>query len=145
MVESSQAQGAEVIVVDANIVAYFFIQGSFTEKAQALFESQPIWATPRLCSHELLNILATLAKTGRDPLNKILDIWRRAHDLLLPFQQEVDMEKALHIACRLHLSAYDAQYLALADALGVPLITQDHKLIAAAPKVAQSLQGFLRS
>jgi predicted nucleic acid-binding protein len=45
----------------------------------------------------------------------------------------------LEIAAQLHLSAYDAAYLAAAEALGTRLITEDTRLLGVAPEIARSL------
>jgi predicted nucleic acid-binding protein len=58
-----------------------------------------------------------------------LDIHRYEHEPLLPRIWEL----------RENLTAYDAAYVALAEALGAPLVTFDSRL-AAAPGVAAAVQ-----
>jgi predicted nucleic acid-binding protein len=40
-------------------------------------------------------------------------------------------------------SAYDARFLALAEAIGLPVVTEDKKLRDAAPNLTQSLADAL--
>jgi predicted nucleic acid-binding protein len=47
------------------------------------------------------------------------------------------------MACVLGISAYDASYLAAAEALQVPLVTEDRRLLAVAPQIAHSLRASL--
>lgn len=41
------------------------------------------------------------------------------------------------------ITGYDAQYVALAQSLTIPLITEDRKLRMAVPKVGVSMQEFI--
>ena len=49
----------------------------------------------------------------------------------------------LAIAARYRVSAYDARFLALADQLGIRLITEDARLRSAAPVLTQSIAEAL--
>ncbi|MGH8034943.1 MAG: type II toxin-antitoxin system VapC family toxin [Lysobacterales bacterium] len=55
----------------------------------------------------------------------------------------MDMDEALAVAAQYAITGYDAQYVALAQSLGAPLITEDRKLRKAAPRIAFSVQEFL--
>ncbi|MHB0981592.1 MAG: hypothetical protein ACYC5Q_16250 [Thermoleophilia bacterium] len=56
---------------------------------------------------------------------------------------DVDPGVAVGVAMDLDLSAYDAQYVAAALALGGVLLTEDRGLLARAPSVARSLVDFV--
>jgi predicted nucleic acid-binding protein len=58
-------------------------------------------------------------------------------------QCEVKMDAALAVAAQYAIIGYDAQYVALAQNLNAPLITEDRKLRNAVPGVAFSMQEFL--
>jgi predicted nucleic acid-binding protein len=47
-----------MIVVDSNVLAYLYLPGEFSAKADALLESDPEWAAPILWRSEFRNILA---------------------------------------------------------------------------------------
>jgi predicted nucleic acid-binding protein len=47
------------------------------------------------------------------------------------------------VAAKYAVTGYDAQYVALAQSLNAPLITEDRKLREAVPGIAFSMQEFL--
>lgn len=68
--------------------------------------------------------------------------WREAVELLAGRFHSVDMMLALRLAIDHKISAYDAQFIALAQQLQVPCITEDRRLRRAFPHVAISMQEF---
>ena len=56
---------------------------------------------------------------------------------------EVEMDTALAVAAKYSITGYDAQYVALAQNLNVPLITEDRKLRGAVPGISFSMNDFL--
>ena len=54
-------------------------------------------------------------------------------------------DAALALATRHGVTAYDARFLALAERVGLRLVTEDSKLRAAAPALTQSLADALAS
>ena len=53
------------------------------------------------------------------------------------------MEAALAVAAKYGITGYDAQYVALAQNLAVPLLTEDRRLRLAAPEIGVSMQEFI--
>lgn len=85
---------------------------------------------PHLVDVEVAQVLRRFAATGvltasrgREALQDMidLDLTRYSHDLLLPRIWEL----------RGNLTAYDAAYVALAEALAAPLVTCDRKIATA--------------
>lgn len=132
-----------MIVADANLVLYLLLPGARTEGAEAVYERDPAWVVPRLCLSEVRNVLARQVRARAVTLADAEVMMRRAEELVGSRQLEVDSATVLRIAASSGLSAYDAEYLALAEILGVPLITEDRALHAAAGLQAQSVATFL--
>lgn len=57
---------------------------------------------------------------------------------------DVGTPPVLSLATSSGCSAYDCEYVALAQDLGVPLVTTDRALVKAFPGVAVSLEAFAR-
>jgi predicted nucleic acid-binding protein len=122
-----------LIVVDANVVAFAFIAGEKTELARALKERDPDWRLPRIWREELASVLATQVRAGRLKRDAALGVYDEALTALLVGETEADPLLALELATDLGISAYDAQYLALARQLGVSCVSEDGHLRRADP------------
>lgn len=128
-----------MIVVDANVVAYAFLEGDKTPLARALKERDPDWRVPRVWREEFANVLAVQVQAGRLKREQARGLLVAALDVLLPGESETDPGAAFELAMAKGISAYDAQYLALADTLGARLVTEDGALRRAAPARTASL------
>ena len=131
-----------MIVVDTNIIGNRFVEGEWTELA---FQAQSIdgeWAVPVLCRHEFLNVLVTLGRHGMLTARECEERWGIVEPFLLAREWPVDMAAALDLALRRSLTAYDAQYVVLAQTLGVRCLTEDRALLRTCPDVAISLEEF---
>ncbi len=128
-----------MIVVDTNVIAYFFVDGEHTAAARALRQAEPRWRVPPLWRHEYLNVLATFARAGGADVGAAQVLWRDACILLAGCEQEVDMASALDLAVSEGISAYDAQLVILAQGLGVDLVTGDRRLLERFTAVARPL------
>ncbi len=113
-----------MIVVDVNVVAY-------TASAERLLESDPAWAAPRLWRSELRNILATYVRSGQIELHDALDLFQRASDVIDRDEYEVDTPAVLRLCRTSGCSAYDCEYVALAEFLDLEFVTADKALAKA--------------
>ena len=121
-----------MIVVDASVVIETLLRTSAAESAERwLFDSDETLHAPHLLDLEVAQVLRRCAAVGeidqargREALADLADfpLRRYSHELLLPRVWEL----------RSNLTAYDAVYVALAEALDAPLLTRDRR-IAGAP------------
>ncbi len=132
-----------MIVVDANILVYSLIEGDYSPLVHKLRERDMDWRTTGLCLHEILNVLATYQRRGILTLAQCKKLLDHAERFMKVAQCEVKMNAALAVAAKYAITGYDAQYVALAQSLHVPLITEDRKLRDAVPGIAFSMQEFL--
>lgn len=132
-----------MIVVDVNVVAYYFIDGEKTALARELMRRDPDWRVPPLWRHEYLNVLATYARRGGATARQAASLWRQALDFLGPREEATDPETALALAIGHPVSAYDGQYVALSQRLSAKLVTEDRRLLKVFPRSACTIQALL--
>jgi len=132
-----------MIVVDANILIYSLIEGDYSPLVHKLRERDVDWRTTGLCLHETLNVLATYQRRDILTLAQCKKLLEHAERFMKVAQCEMKMEAALAMAAKYTITGYDAQYVALAQSLNVPLITEDRKLREAVPGIAFPMQEFL--
>lgn len=134
-----------MIVADTNLVAQLILNLDLTALAQRIYRRDPDWRLPELWRHEFLNVLACYLRFDKVPVPRLLLAWQKSVELFTASTCEVDMPLALELAGERNISAYDAQYVALARVLSVPLITENRKLRRAAPSETISMRQFLDS
>ena len=130
-----------MIVVDSNVVAYLYLPGDYTEKAEALLEHDADWAAPLLWRSEFRNILAGYMRRKTLTFEAARDVQLEAESLLAGAEHEVDSHQVLELVRDSECSAYDCEFVALAMTLGVKLVTMDAKLLKAFPKYAVALSA----
>ena len=131
-----------MIVADTNLIAYFLIEGEFTTKAEAVYQQDTDWIAPYLWRSEFCNILALYLRQNLISLEEAVEIMDRSQLLLINKEWEVDLDLVLKLTSVSNLTAYDCEYVALANKLNIPLVTSDLQIIKAFPKVAISLTDF---
>jgi predicted nucleic acid-binding protein len=120
-----------LIVVDASAVIELLLRRSAAQSIQTrMFAGHEELHAPQLIDVEVAQVLRRYALAGElDPGHgralladfMLLPMRRHSHSVLLPRVWDL----------RHNLSAYDAIYVALAEALDAALLTDDKRLIAA--------------
>lgn len=117
-----------MIVVDTNILAYFFLPSDFTPAAEALYARDSDWVAPVLWRSEFRNLLAGYMRRGNLTFDQAFSLQTAAERLLNGREYEVDSESVLRLVSESNCSAYDCEFVVLAQRLGVPLVTMDGKV-----------------
>ena len=123
-----------MIVVDSNVVAYLYLPGEHTAAAEALLESDPEWVAPLLWRSEFRNILAGYLRRKTLSFDQICGLQAEAENLLAGSEFAVDSRAVLELVRDSDCSAYDCEFIALANKLDIKLVTLDKKLLKAFPK-----------
>lgn len=132
-----------MIVADTNLLAYAFIEGEFTADARAVLDKDPEWHAPVWWRSEMLNVLAQAVHSGMLTPVQAHTVFELA-TAHMSTREHVPPETAvLETAVRFRISAYDAQFVATALDLGVPLVTSDKGLLKACPQIAVSPRRFV--
>ena len=123
-----------MIVVDVNVLAYLLIPGKYTNSAEQVLEVDSHWVAPRLWRSEFRNVLSTYLRSNLLELADAVLLYQRAKDLIGTEEYEVETSDVLRLSKQSKCSAYDCEYIALAEFLDLKLVTADAKLSKAFPQ-----------
>ena len=132
-----------MIVVDSSVISFLFLEGELTESVKELHRIDSEWITPPILNHEMLNILAVVG-TADQAVAPMEEIWRDIRALLGSRQQVPDPLRSLHLAIELKISGYEAQYVARAQQLNMPLVTEEQRLLEQLPDLCLSIEEALK-
>jgi predicted nucleic acid-binding protein len=114
------------ILLDASTIMAVILNEPYKGKVIKLTENA-ILLSPEVISFEIGNALINLFKKRKITEEKLLEAYKVY--VSLPIRNiKVDIEKALKIACKYKIYAYDAYYLEAAYRLKLPLITFDEPM-----------------
>ena len=130
-----------MIVVDTNVLAYLYLPGKHSAAAEALLLRDSEWAVPRLWRSEFRNVLATYMRGGLLSYDDAVRIHRTAESLMASGEYDVGAVEVLRLAKDSGCSAYDCEFIALAQHLDVKLVTAEARLCKAFPKLTLGLSG----
>lgn len=133
-----------MIVVDTNVIHYCWVHGQHTEAAQAVRQRDPDWHVPILWRSEMRNVLTAYLRRGLLSRPQISAILRTADRALVGSEHIVGDELVLEVVANSALTAYDAEFVALANALSVPLVTADKAVLKAFPQQALTMDQFVK-
>jgi predicted nucleic acid-binding protein len=131
-----------LIVADTNVIAYLLLEGPFTPEARAVYEKDPEWVAPLFWRSEFRNVLIVLLRRGLLSLDDALSTMDRAERLMKGEGYQIDSARVLRLAADSGCSAYDCEFVALAQDLGVPLVTSDRGLIEKFKPLVVSMSAF---
>lgn len=132
-----------MIVADANLVIYLFVAGPHTAEAEEVLRRDSRWAAPLLWRSETRNALIGLVRAGALNTEEAVHIMAQAERLFAGAEYAVSSPRVLLLAHDSGCSAYDCEYVALAEDLDVPLVTTDRAILRAFPDRASLPRVFL--
>jgi predicted nucleic acid-binding protein len=133
-----------VIVADANVLVYRYVRGPFSSLADAANVKDADWRVPLFWRCEFTSAVLKLVRAGALSEAAALEAIAGASTHLTGREMDVPQDRAMLAALRFGTSAYDAQYVALAEMLGVSCVTADQPLAQKAPAVCVLLDTFVR-
>ena len=131
-----------MIVADTNLLVYLYIRGQRTEQAEAVLVRDPLWAAPLLWRSEFRNTLMGLVRRAALPLEDAIQVANDAERWMGGREYAVLSHRVLQLAAHSGCSAYDCEFVALAEDLEMALVTTDRALLKAFPAIAVAPEVF---
>jgi predicted nucleic acid-binding protein len=117
---------------------------SLSVAADAAWSKDADWIVPILWRSEFRNALAGSIRRGSLIVEEAIAIANLAEAMLDRREFTVSTSAVLQLVSRSKCSAYDCEFVALAHANGVRLLTVDRQILHEFPEVAISLDKFVR-
>lgn len=96
------------------------------------------WIAPLLWRSEFRNVLSICLRKGLLELPVVLQAAEEAEHLMDANEFEVNSTQVMSLVSDSSCSAYDCEFVALAEDLNVPFVTLDKKIIREFPDIAIS-------
>ena len=130
-----------MIVADNSVVVGLaFPNDAYHAPALEARRRDPEWHAPYLLLSELRSVGAGYLRKG-EKLSAVLAMLDNAAAAVVT--QDVRPTEVMGIVAGSTLSAYDAEYVALASRLGCPLVTTDRHVLEEFPHLAVRLEDFV--
>lgn len=132
-----------MIVVDTNVIAYFWINGANTKFTENLLKKDSNWIAPFLWRSEFRNVLAGYLRKNLLTLDKALRLMSAAEEQLNNNEYLVTSDLVMNLVSLSSCSVYDCEFVALAKDFNINLVTSDKKIVKEFPSIAIPLKNFV--
>ncbi len=131
-----------MIVVDTNIIAYLLINGDHTANAIAVMRKDAEWAAPILWRSEMRNLLSLYVRRNVFSHDAAILIMEEALTVMRGREFDVASARVLELSEMSCCTAYDSEFVSVAERLNVPLVISDKNVLTAFPSIAVSMPNF---
>lgn len=131
-----------MIVVDTNVIAYLFITGDYTLQAKKLLKMDQDWIAPILWKSEFRNVFALYMRQGFLSLENSYLLLDEVENFMNESEYEVKSNDVMELVSISSCSAYDCEFVALAQSLNLKLYTTDKKVLKEFPETVISLKSI---
>ncbi len=132
-----------MIIADTNIISYLLLPTLYTDSVEKLYKIDPDWSAPILWKSEFRNVMALYLRKKIITLEKAMQLQDIAESIIIQNEYDISSSQVLALIDKSDCSAYDCEFIALANHLDTKLVTQDKKVLRAFPSTAISISDFL--
>ena len=125
-----------MIVVDTNVIASMWVPNDLDEWVYKVLKKDDDWVSPLLWRSEFRNVLSIYLRKDILEFSVVLQATEEAEQLMDANEFEVNSTQVMSFVLDSSCSAYDCEFVALADDLDVPLVTFDKKILREFPNIA---------
>ena len=117
-----------MIVVDTSVIASLWVPNDMEDLVYQVLRKDPDWVAPLLWRSELRNVMALYLRKNILELSTILLLMQEAEQLMESHAYQVNSTQVLQLVQHSSCSSYDCEFVALADDLGVQLVSFDNQI-----------------
>jgi len=128
-----------VIVVDTNIIVHYWLKSELNSNAEQLLINDPDWIAPLLWRSEFRNVLSLYIKRDLLDIETAHRIIEMAERQFMGNEYLVDSKRVVNLSNSSGCSAYDCEFIFLAQEFSVKLYTTDKQLLKSFPKLTLHL------
>jgi predicted nucleic acid-binding protein len=132
-----------MIVVDTNVIASMWVPNDMDEWIYKVLKKDDDWVAPLLWRSEFRNVLSIYLQKEILELSVVFQATEEAEQLMDANEFEVNSTQVMSLVSDSSCSAYDCEFVALADDLNVTLVTFDKKIVREFPDIAISPKEFV--
>jgi len=132
-----------VIAADTNLIAYLLLEGEHTSLAEQVLERDSHWIAPLLWRSEFRNVLALYVRQDLLSPEHALSFMELGEMLMGGREYVLTSDSVLGLATSSGCSAYDCEFVALAQQEEVSVVTSDRRVLDAFTDVAVDPRRFV--
>ncbi|PAU92614.1 VapC toxin family PIN domain ribonuclease [Aliifodinibius salipaludis] len=132
-----------MIVVDTNVIASMWVPNDMDKWVYKVLKKDDDWVAPLLWRSEFRNVLSIYLRKEILELSVVLQAIEEAEQLMDANEFEVNSTQVMSFVSDSSCSAYDCEFVALADDLNIQIVTFDKKIIREFPNIAISPEEFV--
>lgn len=133
-----------MIVVDTNVLAARNMLHEKSALAEEVNRHDSVWIAPQLWRYEFQNILSKNLWTGRMTIESAVLTWRQVVEAMADNERDPSPERVIDLASEYRITAYDANFIALALEMNVLCVTEDVELQRKFPAIAVGMEHFIK-
>jgi len=132
-----------MIVVDTNVIAGMWVPNDTEEQIYKVLRKDSDWIAPLLWRSEFRNVLSVYLRKNIFDFSTVLLALEEAENLMKAGEFEVNSTQVMSLVFSSSCSAYDCEFVALANDLAIPLVTFDEKIVREYPDIAIHPETFI--
>jgi len=133
-----------MIAADTNLWVALLLEHEKTDVAEAVYSREQRWQVPGVCLSEFRNAGLMYVRRKLITPAHLVEVVKEWH-LLAPevHRHLADDTLVIHRAAESGCTAYDCEYVVLAEVMDIPLLTWDKQVLAAFPDIAATPEAFV--
>jgi predicted nucleic acid-binding protein len=134
-----------VIVVDTNVIVYYYVTGQHTGLVSRLLQFDSAWIVPPLWRSEFRSAISQYVRHNILTLQQAILIVNKAERRFQSQEMAIASASVLALTAQSQCSSYDCEHIALAQQMRVSLITFDKKVLREFPSTAVLPEQYINT